>query len=75
MTEKATRTKSKRTRLLKFFLGTLSALVVVALAVGGFVTWSVFRAFPDTEGVLEVAGLEQSVTVQRDEPGDPNGYR
>lgn len=71
MTEKATRTKSKRTRLLKFFLGTLSALVVVALAVGGFVTWSVFRAFPDTEGALEVAGLEQSVTVQRDERGIP----
>lgn len=71
MTQKATRSKSKRSRLLKFFLGTLSALVVVALAVGGFVTWSVFRAFPDTEGALEVAGLEQSVTVQRDERGIP----
>ncbi|NLZ99145.1 MAG: hypothetical protein GX920_10100, partial [Micrococcus sp.] len=57
MTTKSARRFGKRPRLRKVILGTISTLVVLALALGGFVTWSVFRAFPDTEGTLDVVGL------------------
>lgn len=69
MTAKTARRFSKRPRLRNVILGTISTLVVIVLALGSFVTWSVFRAFPDTEGTLDVAGLEHEVTVQRDAQG------
>ncbi|HIY85857.1 MAG TPA: penicillin acylase family protein [Candidatus Yaniella excrementavium] len=71
MATKSVRPARKRRRLRNLILGTFSTLVVLALALGGFVTWSVFRAFPDTEGTLDVAGLEHEVTVQRDAHGIP----
>lgn len=71
MPAKSARRFGKRPRLRNVILGTISTLVVLALALGGFVTWSVFRAFPDTEGTLDVVGLEHEVTVQRDAQGIP----
>ncbi|WP_022869669.1 penicillin acylase family protein [Yaniella halotolerans] len=71
MAAKSLRPVRKRRRLRKLILGTISTLAVLALALGGFVTWSVFRAFPDTDGTLDVAGLEHEVSVQRDAHGIP----
>lgn len=71
MPAKSARRFGKRPRLRNVILGTISTLVVLALALGGFVAWSVFRAFPDTEGTLDVVGLEHDVTVQRDAQGIP----
>ncbi|MDN5818425.1 MAG: penicillin acylase family protein [Yaniella sp.] len=71
MPAKSARRFGKRPRLRNVILGTISTLVVLALALGGFVAWSVFRAFPDTEGTLDVVGLEHEVTVQRDAQGIP----
>src|SRR5699024_9393335 len=71
MAAKSLRPVRKRRRLRKLILGAISTLAVLALALGGFVTWSVFRAFPDTDGTLDVAGLEHEVSVQRDAHGIP----
>ncbi|MFL6196331.1 MAG: penicillin acylase family protein [Thermoanaerobaculia bacterium] len=58
-------------RILKFlFLGLLALVVVFAL----FATWRVRRAWPQTEGKLEVAGLTAPVEVVRDEWGVPSLY-
>lgn len=65
------RARSRGSRLKRILLGTLAALVVVALVVTGFVTWSVMRAFPQTDGQITVAGLQDEVTVQRDDHGIP----
>ena len=67
----SSRSSQKRFKLLKFLWGALAVVVVVGLALGGFITWSVLRAFPDTSGTLEAAGLEHEVTVQRDAQGIP----
>ena len=62
----SSRSSQKRFKLLKFLWGALAVVVVVGLALGGFMTWSVLRAFPDTSGTLDAAGLDHDVTVQRD---------
>ena len=47
-------------------------IAVAALAIGGFV--AVRSPFPDTDGELELAGLNETVHVYRDEFGVPHIY-
>ncbi|MGJ0204873.1 penicillin acylase family protein [Leucobacter sp. gxy201] len=56
-------------RLRRALLGLLTAIVVIAVVATGFGVWTVQRAFPQTEGRIDVAGLESRVDVQRDALG------
>ncbi|MGN7948995.1 penicillin acylase family protein [Microbacterium sp. 22215] len=49
----------------------LAGLVVIAVAAAFFVTWTIQRSFPQTDGTLPLGGLQAEVTVQRDESGIP----
>ena len=49
----------------------VAAIVVIAVAAAFFVTWTIQRSFPQTEGAIEVEGLTATVTVQRDASGVP----
>lgn len=49
----------------------VAAIVVVAVAVAFFVTWTIQRSFPQTDGSIELDGLQAEVTVQRDDRGIP----
>lgn len=49
----------------------LAGLVVVAVAAAVFLTWTIQRSFPQTDGSLELDGLEAGVMVQRDALGVP----
>ncbi|MFD5224089.1 penicillin acylase family protein [Microbacterium sp. NPDC058342] len=49
----------------------LAALLVLATAAAFFLTWTIQRSFPQTGGELTLKGLEQTVTVQRDDRGIP----
>lgn len=49
----------------------VAALVVVAVAAAFFVTWTIQRSFPQTDGEIAVEGLTSTVTVQRDDRGIP----
>ncbi|WP_255305054.1 penicillin acylase family protein [Microbacterium sp. 3J1] len=49
----------------------VAAIVVVAVAAAFFVTWTIQRSFPQTEGTVTLDGLAAEVTVQRDERGIP----
>ena len=49
----------------------VAAIIVVAVAVAFFVTWTIQRSFPQTEGTLPLEGLQSEVTVQRDDRGIP----
>ena len=49
----------------------LAIVLVVAVGVAFFLTWTIQRSFPQTSGELTVKGLEQPVTVQRDDRGIP----
>ncbi|RZI92730.1 MAG: penicillin acylase family protein, partial [Microbacterium sp.] len=51
--------------------GFVAAVTVVALIAAGVVLWRVQRSFPQLDGGIDVAGLEQEVTVYRDELGIP----
>ncbi|MDP9317548.1 MAG: penicillin acylase family protein, partial [Actinomycetota bacterium] len=50
--------------------------VLVVVLVVGFLTvvWTIHRSFPQTSGTIDVAGLEQPVTVMRDGAGIPLIY-
>lgn len=61
----------KKRRFLRFLGWSLATLLVLVLVAGGLGIWTVMRSWPETDGTLEVAGLEQPVTVQRDESGVP----
>lgn len=58
MTTMAARASRRRSRLINVFLGLLAALGILVLVLGGLGIWSVQRAFPETEGILELSGLE-----------------
>jgi penicillin amidase len=45
--------------------------LVLAVAAGAFVTWTVRRSFPQRDGVVSLPGLGGRVTVYRDEHGVP----
>ena len=49
----------------------VAAIVVIAVAAAFFVTWTIQRSFPQTEGAIEVEGLTAAVTVERDASGIP----
>jgi penicillin amidase len=57
--------------LKRTLFGLLSFIVVVAVAGALFLVWTVQRSFPQVSGELEVAGLKEVVTVQRDALGIP----
>lgn len=63
--------KKKPGRLKGALIISLASVVVLALAATGFVVWTVQRSFPQASGTIEVSGLKQDVTVQRDERGIP----
>lgn len=63
--------KKKPGRLKRALIISLASVVVLALAATGFVVWTVQRSFPQASGTIEVSGLKQDVTVQRDERGIP----
>jgi len=49
----------------------IAAVVVLAVAAAVFLTWTIQRSFPQTEGTVALDGLEAEVTVQRDVRGIP----
>src|SRR5690554_2240678 len=49
----------------------LAALLVLATAAAFFLTWTIQRSFPQTSGEVTVQGLDDNVTVQRDDRGVP----
>lgn len=49
----------------------LAALIVVAVAATLFLTWTIQRSFPQTQGSAALEGLAAEVTVQRDDLGVP----
>lgn len=49
----------------------VAVIVVIAVAAAFFVTWTIQRSFPQTDGTVELDGLTAEVTVQRDERGIP----
>ncbi|MEV0982779.1 penicillin acylase family protein [Brevibacterium sp. NPDC049920] len=61
----------RRGRLRRILMLVLAALLVLVLVLSGVAAWSVVRAFPQTDGTLEVPGLQETVTVQRDARGVP----
>lgn len=63
--------RTRRSGLLKFFVGLLVTVLVLAVAGAGFGWWTVQRSFPTTSGTIEVAGLDGEVTVARDDAGIP----
>ena len=52
-------------------VGLLVLLLVLALAGGAFVSWTVRRSFPQVSGSATLPGLGAPVTVQRDAHGVP----
>lgn len=58
-------------RVGKVLFGLLAFIVVVVVAVALFLVWTVQRSFPQTSGELEIAGLRDVVTVERDALGIP----
>src|SRR5947209_16932355 len=49
----------------------MATLLFAALVAGGLGVWTVTRSFPQTSGIIDVPGLEKSVTVYRDGAGVP----
>lgn len=62
---------TKRRRVFRALAWVLAVIVVIALLAAGFGVWTIQRSFPTTKGTIEVAGLSQPVTVQRDAHGIP----
>lgn len=49
----------------------VAGIIVIAVAAAFFVTWTIQRSFPQTDGSVELDGLTAEVTVQRDDRGIP----
>ncbi|MFS0853373.1 penicillin acylase family protein [Microbacterium sp. 179-I 3D4 NHS] len=62
---------SRAARIGRIAFLVVAGIAVVAVAVAFFVTWTIQRSFPHTEGSLELDGLQGTVTVQRDASGVP----
>jgi len=60
-----------RVRIGRIAFLVVAALVVVAVAAAFFVTWTIQRSFPQTDGEIALEGLTRTVTVQRDDRGIP----
>ena len=63
--------RSRRHRRRHAGLVILSALVVLVLVATGVGVFTVTRSFPQTSGIVELAGLDAKATVYRDEAGLP----
>lgn len=61
-------------KVLRFSLVLILALVVLAAALGGYVYWFTRQALPKTSGSQRVAGLSQPVEIVRDQYGVPHIY-
>lgn len=48
----------------------IASITIIALA-AGLASWTVQRSFPQLAGTVAVAGLDENVTVQRDDAGVP----
>ena len=59
------------TRIGRIAFVVTAAIIVVAVAAAFFVTWTIQRSFPQTEGTMRLDGLGSDVTVQRDVAGVP----
>jgi penicillin amidase len=59
-------------RRLLAFIGIVLVILVIAIGVFGFIT--VRRQFPQTEGVIQLPGLDAQVEVYRDSYGVPHIY-
>jgi len=59
-------------RRLLAYLGILLVILVIAIGVLGFIT--IRRQFPQTEGVIQLLGLDAQVEVYRDSYGVPHIY-
>ncbi|WP_313355848.1 penicillin acylase family protein [Microbacterium sp.] len=67
----ATHTRSLAARIGRIAFLVLAAIVVIAVAAAFFLTWTIQRSFPQTSGELSLNGLDESVTVERDDRGIP----
>ncbi|MFM9136249.1 MAG: penicillin acylase family protein [bacterium] len=66
---------TRRRHVLAWTAGIIGILVLlVALVAVSFVRYTVQRSWPDTSGIIEVAGLAAPVDVVRDERGIPMIY-
>ncbi|MFB7249391.1 penicillin acylase family protein [Microbacterium sp. NPDC056234] len=73
-TDEATPSAPRRSvgrRIGTILLAVIAAVVVIAVAAGFFLAWTIGRSFPQTSGHVELDGLEAQVTVQRDASGIP----
>ncbi|MCW2287472.1 penicillin amidase [Leucobacter luti] len=61
----------RRGRFWRVVLWILAIIVTIALLAGGLGIWTVTRAFPQANGTLQVPGVTNSVSVQRDARGIP----
>ncbi len=61
----------KRSRALRILVWVLVVLLVLAVGAAGYGWFTVQRSFPETNGTVQAAGLEQPVSVQRDASGVP----
>ena len=52
-------------------LAVIAAVVVIAVVAGFFVAWTISRSLPQTSGTVELDGLSETVSVQRDASGIP----
>lgn len=63
--------RTRRHRGLTVLVVVLIAVLVVGGAAAGFGWWTVQRSFPTTSGEVDVAGLDATVIVYRDDAGIP----
>ncbi|MDH6236152.1 penicillin acylase family protein [Cryobacterium sp. CG_9.6] len=63
--------RSTRHRRLRRLFAGLGVLLTVMLVVAGLGVWTVTRSFPTLSGEVAIAGLQEPVTVLRDEAGIP----
>ncbi|MBC7223723.1 MAG: penicillin acylase family protein [Anaerolineae bacterium] len=61
-------------RPLKVLLAVMGMLLLLAVAVGGWLVWTVRLPWPQVEGEIHLTGLQGPVTVIRDEWGIPHIY-
>src|SRR5665811_1867289 len=64
----------RRSRLRRVLVWFLVSVLVLVLAAGGFGLWTVRRSFPQTDGTLQLSGLNAQAEVIRDEHGVPHIY-
>lgn len=63
--------RSTGRRILRVLGWALTAVIVLTIALAGFVVWQIMRSWPQTSGTIEADGLRASVLVQRDDSGIP----